>query len=214
MDTKLSTSASPQIAEREGWAPRLAQLARLEQLEGLLQTQEADSEAALTAGIERAVLLAALDRREDAKLAFIAILQRWPTHFAALNEFGNLLAEMGFIDAACRVYAEAIVHHPQNPVPHVNLANLLLRASKYQEARRHYAAAHQGLGAVLSDLGEREAARAHFRKGFRGRAITTLPYRGNAAPMRLLQLISSGGGNIPTALFLDDTRDRKSTRLN
>jgi glutathione synthase/RimK-type ligase-like ATP-grasp enzyme/lipoprotein NlpI len=216
MDTKLSTSASPQIAEREGWAPRLAQLARLEQLEGLLQTQEADSEAALTAGIERAVLLAALDRREDAKLAFIAILQRWPTHFAALNEFGNLLAEMGFIDAACRVYAEAIVHHPQNPVPHVNLANLLLRASKYQEARRHYeaaleldpdhAAAHQGLGAVLSDLGEREAARAHFRKGFRGRAITTLPYRGNAAPMRLLQLISSGGGNIPTALFLDDTR--------
>jgi hypothetical protein len=123
---------------------------------------------------------------------------------------------MGLIEAACRVYAEAIAHHPENPIPHVNLANLHLRAGRYQEARQHYetvlardpdhVAAHQGLGAVLSDLGEREAARAHFRKGFRGHAISTLPYRGNAAPTRLLQLVSSGGGNIPTALFLDDTR--------
>jgi glutathione synthase/RimK-type ligase-like ATP-grasp enzyme len=162
------------------------------------------------------VLLAALDRRDDAKLAFIAILQRWPTHFSALNEFGTLLAEMGAIDAACRVYAEAILHHPQNPIPLVNLANLLLRASKYEEARRHYEAAleidpdhapaHQGLGAVLADLGERDAAREHFRKGFRGRAISTLPFRGNGPPLRLLQLVSSGGGNIPTTLFLDDTR--------
>ena len=215
MDAMLSTSASSAIAERESWAPRLAQRARLEQLDARL-TQDADEEMALTAGLERAVLLAALDRREEAKLAFIAILQRWPTNFAALNEFGNLLAEMGFIDAACRVYAEAILHHPQHPGPHVNLGNLLLRASKYQEARRHYQAAleidpdharaHQGLGAVLADLGERQAAREHFRKGFRGHAISTLPYRGKAAPVRLLQLVSSGGGNIPCALFLDDKR--------
>ena len=209
-------SASPATGRQEdGWAPRLAQLKRLEQLDTQLR-QEAGSETALTGAIERAVLLAALDRREEAKLAFIAILQRSPTHFSALNEFATLLAEMGAIDAACRVYAEAILHHPQNPIAQVNLANLLLRASRYQEARRHYEAvlaldpdhapAHQGLGAVLSDLGEREAAREHFRKGFRGRAISTLPYRGTTAPVRLLQLISSGGGNIPTALFLDDTR--------
>jgi glutathione synthase/RimK-type ligase-like ATP-grasp enzyme len=216
MGAKLSGSAAPAIVEREeGWAPRLARLARLEQLDVLLK-QEVDSETAITAGIERAVLLAALDRREEAKLAFIAILQRSPTHFSALNEFGTLLTEMGAINAACRVYAEAILHHPQNPIPHVNLANLLLRASKYEDARRHYEAvleidpdhapAHQGLGAVLADLGERDAAREHFRKGFRGHAISTLPYRGNAPPVQLLQLVSSGGGNIPTALFLDDTR--------
>lgn len=215
MIAKLGKSDAPAtVRPEEGWAPRLAQLARLEQLDALLK-QDAD-ETTLTAAVERAVLLAALDRREQAKLAFIAILQRWPTDFSALNEFGNLLAEMGLIDAACRVYAEAIQHHPQNPIPHVNLANLLLRASKYQEAQQHYEAAleidpghapaHQGLGAVLADLGEREAAREHFRKGFRGRAISTLPYRGNAPPLRLLQLVSSGGGNIPTALFLDDTR--------
>src|SRR4029077_16154708 len=84
------------------------------------------------------------------------------------------------------------------------------------EAREHYqaalridpdhAAAHQGLGAVLSDLGDRAGAREHFRKGFRGRAVSTLPYRGDKPPVRLLQLVSSGGGNIPTSLFLDDTR--------
>ena len=211
--TRSSSESAFAAGGRQDWAPRLVQLARLDQLDTQLA---AGSETAPGAEIERAVLLAALDRREDAKLAFIGILQRWPTHFSALNEFGNLLAEMGAIDAACRVYAEAILHHPQNPVPHVNLANLLLRASRYQEARRHYEAvleldpdhapAHQGLGAVLSDLGEREAAREHFRRGFRGRAISTQPYRGNAAPVRLLQLVSSGGGNIPIALFLDDRR--------
>ncbi len=96
----------------------------------------------------------------------------------------------------------------------MNLANLLFRANRYAEARAHYEAvlhidpehapAHQGLGAVLSDIGERATARYHFDKGFRGHAVSPLPYRGTAPPVALLQLISSGGGNIPTAPFLDD----------
>ena len=101
---------------------------------------------------------------------------------------------MGAIDAACRVYSEAIAHHPENPIGHVNLANLLLRANRHAEARAHYEAvlridpehapAHQGLGAVLSDLGDRAAARHHFEKGFRGHAVSTLPYRGSRAAGR------------------------------
>jgi glutathione synthase/RimK-type ligase-like ATP-grasp enzyme len=97
---------------------------------------------------------------------------------------------------------------------HVNLGNLLLRANRHTEARAHYeaalkadpdhAAAHQGLGAVLADEGDREGAREHFRKGFRGHSISTLAYRGSGPPVSLLQLVSSGGGNIPTAPFLDD----------
>jgi hypothetical protein len=122
---------------------------------------------------------------------------------------------MGAIEAACRVYAEAILHHPDNPLARVNLANLLLRATRYADARQHYeralaadpdhAEAHQGLGAVLADLGDRTGAREHFARGFRGHAISTLPYRGDKPPIPLLQLVSSGGGNIPSALFLDDT---------
>ena len=196
------------------WAPRLAQEVRLRQLEEQLARQPAGS-GAIDTEIERAVLLGALNRLQEAQSAFVDILRRTPAHFSALNEFGALLTSMGAIEAACRVYAEAIVQHPGNPMGHVNLANLLLRANKHAQARAHYdaalrinpelAQAHQGLGAVLADLGDRAAARAHFQKGFRDHAVSTLPYRGTRPPVALLQLVSSGGGNIPTTSFLDDT---------
>jgi glutathione synthase/RimK-type ligase-like ATP-grasp enzyme len=202
-------------ATEHGWAPRLAQEARLRELDTRLARSSA-ADGAINLEIERAVLLAALNRHQEAQAAFVAILRKAPTHFSALNEFGTLLTKMGAIEAACRVYAEAILHHPDNPLARVNLANLLLRATRYHEAREHYeralqadpdhAEAHQGLGAVLADLGDRDGAREHFRQGFRGHAVSTLPYRGDKPPIRLLQLVSSGGGNIPSALFLDDTR--------
>jgi tetratricopeptide (TPR) repeat protein/glutathione synthase/RimK-type ligase-like ATP-grasp enzyme len=212
--TSKPTAASRNIGNSEaGWAPRLAQEARLSELDALLARQS-HGVASVDLEVERAALLGALNRRGEAQQAFIELLRRAPTHFGALNQFGTLLAEMGAIDAACRVYAEAILHHPANPMARVNLANLLLRANRHDEARGHYetalqldpdyAPAHQGLGAVLADLGDRPSAQAHFRRGFREHAVSTLPYRGTGAPVRLLQLISSGGGNIPTASFLDD----------
>ena len=207
-----SMVARPTPRPRDGgWAPRLAQEARLAELDERLAAA-----ADVNLELERAVMLGALNRHQDAQQAFVAILRKAPTHFSALNELGTLLTNMGAIEAACRVYAEAILHHPDNPLARVNLANLLLRANRYKEAREHYehalqvdphhAPAHQGLGAVLADLGDREGAREHFRKGFRGQAVSTLPYRGDKPPIRLLQLVSSGGGNIPSGLFLDDTR--------
>jgi tetratricopeptide (TPR) repeat protein len=201
------------VRNSPGWAPRLAQESRLRQLEENL-VRPGSAGVAIDTEIERAVLLGALGRRQDAQQAFIDILRRAPTHFSALNEFGTLLTDMGAIDAACRVYAEAITHHPANPMGHVNLANLLLRANKHEEARGYYEAAlridpdyapaHQGFGAVLSDLGDRAGALYHFQKGFRDHAISSLAYRGTKPPVVLLQLVSSGGGNIPTAAFLDD----------
>jgi glutathione synthase/RimK-type ligase-like ATP-grasp enzyme len=211
---KQNPAALTDVAgDRRGWAPRLAQEARLHQLEDLLARRPVEHDAIATE-IERAVLLGALDRRGEAQLAFVDILRRAPQNFSALNEFGTLLTNMGAIDAACRVYAEAILHHPGHPMARVNLANLLLRANRHAEAREHYEAAlrinpehaeaHQGLGAVLSDLGDHVAARRHFQQGFRNHAVSTLPYRGTNPPVALLQLVSSGGGNIPTAAFLDD----------
>ena len=187
----------------------------MRQLDKLLVHRRSDNEA-IDTEIERAALLGALDRRQEAQQAFIDILRRLPTHFSALNEFGTLLTNMGAIDAACRVYSEAITHHPDNPMGHVNLANLLLRANKHERGAR----ALRG-GACRADpdhapsaSGPRRRARRHRRprrragvissRGFRGHAISTLPYRGTAPPVTLLQLVSSGGGNIPTASFLDD----------
>jgi glutathione synthase/RimK-type ligase-like ATP-grasp enzyme len=211
--TKPQAKPSATHPSRHPWAPRLAQETRLRELDAQLALP-LNREAQLPVEIERAALLGALDRQGEAQAAFIDILRRHPTHFSALNEFGTLLAAHGSIDAACRVYAEAILHHPDNPMAHVNLGNLLLRANRHGEARTHYeaalkadpdhAAAHQGMGAVLSDEGNRDGAREHFAKGFRGHAVSTLPYRGNGPPIPLLQLVSSGGGNIPTAPFLDD----------
>ncbi|HEX3859655.1 MAG TPA: tetratricopeptide repeat protein [Pseudolabrys sp.] len=192
------------------WAPRLAQEKRLFQLEEMLATGRATVELE----IERAVLLNALDRFLDAQKTFVEILLRTPSNFSALNEFGTCLASQGFIAAACRVYSEAITHHPDNPMGHINLANLLLRGGKLPEAREHYEIAlrldpehpqaHQGLGAVFSGAGDHSAAQPHFKKGFRNHGVSTLPYRGTRPPVPLLLLVSSGGGNIPTASFLDD----------
>ncbi|MDB5603254.1 MAG: Tetratricopeptide repeat-containing protein [Bradyrhizobium sp.] len=211
---KQNAAVLPDIAGgNRGWAPRLVQESKLAQLEALLSHRPTGGDA-INSEIERAALLGALNRRQEAQQAFIDILRRAPTHFSALNEFGTLLTNMGAIDAACRVYSEAIAHHPANPMGHVNLANLLLRANKHAQAREHYetvlridpdyAEAHQGLGAVLSDIGDRAGARYHFQKGFRDHAISSLPYRGTKPPVALLQLVSSGGGNIPTAALLDD----------
>jgi tetratricopeptide (TPR) repeat protein len=168
----------------------------------------------IEAEIDRALMLAAADRLEEAQQALIAVLQRGPDNPRALNELGLLLVRSGAIAAACRVFAEAIARHPQLAAAHVNLAGLLLRANDHATARLHYdtalgldpdnALAHQGLGAILSDAGDPAAAAVHFRKGFRGHAVSRQPFRGTGTPLALLHLVSAGAGNVPTATIIDD----------
>jgi glutathione synthase/RimK-type ligase-like ATP-grasp enzyme len=196
--------------EHTPWLSRAAQVRRLSQLDNLI----AEQPEALDARVERAVLLNATDKRDEAKRALVDVLLQAPAHFRALNELGGLLSSMRHIAAACRVYSEMIRRHPNSPVAHVNIANLLLHGGKLEQARKHYATAlrlepdhpqaHQGLGAVLAAMGNRAAARPHFEAGFIGCSIVTLPYRGAGSPLPMLQLVSSGDGNIPTASFLDD----------
>ena len=198
------------MADNGTWAPRAAQEQRLLELNELV----AGDLASIDTRIERAVLLNALGRGAEAQQAFVDILMQAPTHFRALNEFANALSSAGHIAAACRVYTEAVTHHPGNAVGHINLANLFLQGGDLVKAREHYERAlhiepdhpqaHQGLGAVLAGIGDRRGARPHFEIGFRANFIAPLPYRGAKAPIRLLLLVSSGGGNIPVSPFLDD----------
>jgi hypothetical protein len=78
------------------WAPRAGQQTRLRYLEHQL----ASKNATIDVKIERAMLLSALGRRVEAQQAFVELLLQAPTHFGALNEFGNYLTSMGFIAAA------------------------------------------------------------------------------------------------------------------
>jgi glutathione synthase/RimK-type ligase-like ATP-grasp enzyme len=209
MTARLQTSV-PASSSSAPWPPRLAQEKRLAWLDALLKGGFATTDDR----IERAALLTAIDRPLDARDAYIDILRQAPGDFTALNDLGTLLAGMRMTDAACLVYAEAIRHHPTNPMPLVNLANLLHRRGESASAREHYERAlqlapdhphaHQGIGTVLADLGEITQARAHFKIGYRGHEIATLTYRGAGRPISVLLLLSSGGGNIPTTPFLDD----------
>ncbi len=193
------------------WPPRLAQEARLRELEDLLASEP----AAIEPGVERAALLNALGRAQDAQQAYLDVLARAPTHFGALNDFGAFLSAQGFRTAARTVFREAVAHHPGNPMGHINLANRLLRDGDLATAREHFEIAlrldpdhpqaHQGLGALLAEVGEHAGAEMHRSRGYRKQFITTLPYRGTKPPVPLLLLVSAAGGDTPTAPFLDSS---------
>ena len=163
----------------------------------------------------RAGLLAGLGRADEARQDYLGVIEREPTHFGALNDLGTLLYNTDFRSAARTAYAEAVRHHPDNPIGRINLANALLANGAHDEAREHYAAAlalapdhpdaHQGMANLLQDLGEEDAAEGHRQRSYQARAITTLPYRGEGPPRRVLLLVSAVGGNIPTRFLLDDT---------
>ena len=172
------------------------------------------SDDPLAALIERARGLAATGKDDAAKAAYIDVLRRDPTHFAALNELATLAYQTGHRSAARTAYEQAVRCHPDNPIGRVNLGNLLCDESEYAAARAEYdaalaadpalAEAHQGLARALDELGDEQAAAAHRQKGFAGRALVTRPYRGVGAAVPVLLLVSAKGGNIPTRLILDD----------
>jgi hypothetical protein len=200
---------------QQAWPPRLAQEARLRGLDALVAGDgEPLALDAIERRIERAALLHAVGQPEAARQAYLDVLSRAPTHFGALNDFGVLLSTTGFRAAARTVHAEAVRHHPDNPMGHVNLALALYRAGEFDEARRHYETAlrldgahpqaHQGLGNVLAALGDHDGAERHHRAGYGGRAVTTLPYRGSRPPVPVLLLVSAAGGDVPAAQLLDD----------
>ncbi len=165
--------------------------------------------------LERARALAARAEDAAARAAYLEILRRDPTHFTALSELGNLALSGGFRSAARTAYLQAVRHHPANKVGHVNLANLMQLERDLEGARRHYEAAlaidpqmheaHQGMGAVLDELGQPGADR-HRDQGYCGHALVTQPYRGTGRGIPLLLLVSARRGNIFTRQWLSDRR--------
>jgi len=168
-----------------------------------------DIEAALAQARARA----ARAEDEPAKQLYLDILRADPAHLLALNELATLAYSGGYRSAARTAYRQAVALHPGNKIARVNLANLLLDEHDLAEAKLQYEAAigidadcheaHQGLAAVLDELGL-DGAESHRQRGFTGHAVISKPYRGTGIAVPLLLLVSARGGNIPTRLWIDD----------
>jgi hypothetical protein len=191
-------------------SPLTGRSRRIEELDRFL----AQDPEAYGARFERAGLLREQGLFEEAKRDYLQLLRQAPTDFAVLNDFGTLVLAAGYADAARSLYAEAVRHHPDNANGHVNLANLLFLSDEPEPAKVHFEAAlrihpdhvhaHRGMGNLLAERGDAVGARRHRDKAFSDHFQTTLPYRGDGAPITVLLLISAAGGNIPTATLLDD----------
>ena len=161
----------------------------------------------------RACLLDRLGRTPEARQAYFDVLARDMGHAGALANLGALLLANGYKRAALTTYSQAAAAHPADPAARVNLGNLLREAQRPAEAAAHYQAAlaidpaypeaHQGLAYLLEGVDAAAAAR-HRDLGFANRPITTAPYRGEAPPVTVLQLVSARGNNIPLRAILDD----------
>ncbi len=169
----------------------------------------------VSAMLARARDLVRIGEDEAAKQAYLAVLTGNPTHLSALTELGALAKANGYVSAARAAHAQAVRHHPREPVARVNLADLLVDDGDLETARGHYLAAldaapgfaeaHQGLARVLSAL-EDPAAEAHWQAGFRGHACFRWRYRGTSPGIPLLLLVSARGSNVPVRQWIDTSR--------
>lgn len=163
---------------------------------------------------ERAQLLDRLGRADDARLAYVEILQRDASHFGALNDLGMLLFKAGLRQEAFTCFNAAVAKHPREAIGHANLGFVLLRGGESELAREQYeiavsldpknAEARRGLTLALEALGKRESAAVHRDVGFGAAPLIELPYRGEGRGVRVLLLVRAGPGNVPIDRFLDD----------
>jgi hypothetical protein len=147
-----------------------------------------------------------------AQRAYLDVLRLDPRHPAALTELGALAHADGFVSAAREAYRQAVQYNPANTVALVGHGDLLREAGDPAAACVQYRVAlaidpdlpraHQGLARALTDLSQE--ATFHWRKGFTGYAVVRRRYRGAAAGIPLLMLVSALGGNVATRHWIDD----------
>ncbi|MGC1304454.1 MAG: tetratricopeptide repeat protein, partial [Caulobacteraceae bacterium] len=162
---------------------------------------------------ERANHLSRLGETDEARRQYLDVLQREPTHFAALINFGALLYETDFRTAARTVFAQAVAEHPHEPIAHVNLGNALMYADELGPARECYETAlrldpgnihaHQRLSSLFQETGEIEAMRRHYRLGFAEAPPRRLPCLGDGDAVSLLLLTSTPGGDVAWRKLVD-----------
>jgi Tfp pilus assembly protein PilF/glutathione synthase/RimK-type ligase-like ATP-grasp enzyme len=161
---------------------------------------------------EKGYLCEQLGRPADAGVLYRQVLERVPAHLGALTNLGNMLFAGDGLTEANNLYWRAVKEHPQHIASRTNLGNLLLKVGQFAAAREQfeaalridpgYRAAHAGLAYVMDELGDADRAALYRSKAFSGQCMVSLPYRGAQQPIKVLLLLATTTGNVPTHRFL------------
>jgi aromatic-L-amino-acid decarboxylase len=224
LKTDQERRTAPNAADSAKNPERIAWNAKLQQVERQLESNP----GSVDLRFRRASCLYELGRLVDARSDYIKVLEREPSHLAALTNLGCVLVDTGHRSAARIAFKEAVMRHPNDAMSRANFGYFLMGESELREvhekpeeaqqlkreAREHFERAlqlkadcekaHEGLSYILGDLGDPEKAAWHRREAFRNRCVMPLPYRGENAPVGVLQLVSATGGNVRLQRFLDD----------
>ena len=183
------------------------------QLDELELTLVLDPDA-VEKSFERACILGALGRADEAMQAYREVLHRRPDHFGALNNLAVLLLDRRSQRAALAAYRLLVRRHPESAIAHSHLATVLRDAGDADEAIEHFqraieidpttASAHHGLASIFSERGDEQAAARERRLGYTHRPVTYGRFRGEGEPVRVLLLGVESEGNVPTKSFFDN----------
>jgi hypothetical protein len=174
--------------------------------------------AELSLQFGRACCLDDLGRPDEAIAAYLAVLQIDAAHFGALTNLGSLYFERGYLQQAWTCFQTALARHPDDPMGHLNIAQLYAARGADDIACAHYELvirsrpndphsqlhAHNGLSQIFERQGDLVRADEHLDRAFAKPLIWNFPYRGTGEPLRVLLLASSRGGDVISNLFFDD----------
>jgi len=161
------------------------------------------------------------NRIDEARAAYLALLERAPDDAAVLADAGTFFLKTGSHAAAQTVFERAAALAPESVRAHVNLGNVRFVRGAFAAARDAFATAlaldpddadaHAGMSYALVQLDRHGDAIAHRARGFAGRSIATAAYRGAGPPVDVLLLVAAAGGTVYTDVLLDDTVFRITT---
>jgi tetratricopeptide (TPR) repeat protein len=171
----------------------------------------------------RACCLEDLGRIDEAVQAYVAVLNRQPTHFGGLTNLGSLLFEHGRPTESSPYIVAAATLYPADPVALVNLAQLQANAgdvdlaiTTYEsvlELKPEFLHAHLGLAKIYAARENSVRAQQHLDLAYAEPKAWSFPYRGTAPPLQVLLLVSALGGDMITNLFFDDEVVQKGVLL-
>ncbi len=152
----------------------------------------------------------------EAQQHYLQVLQQDPTHLGAWNNLGTLLFDTGHLSAAQTAFTAAVTYHPTHEGARLNLAQVLLHKNELAQAQEQFQwllqsepyvpAAHQGLAACASRLGNETLAAYHRDRGFGPAPVQFWRGQGAGQRAQLLILGSAQEGNIPWRFLIDHRR--------